>query len=309
MSRYLPIAMALLLVLLAFALVYNLKHHEDSRSVALQLGTFNRQQNCSIQPPFLSRLKIPQPIAIDLSQDRYRGLAFLFGQRLSRAIHLKAWERFDYFSGYVLDQKGNMYLTPMPYISVKPKTFDLQKNIYKLEGNSGKLSIWMSLDEVKAGSTNPFGIIAIAYDCDDDTLWVAAIDETDYTTQRGIIYHIDIKQKKILQRVKRIDALSLKLLHTQRGKYLLLGSARENTLCAFSVKEGKLSAVSHKIFSLPDANEHVRKIMVRGHNHLEIQTIPFAYTLLAQTAQQGVRSTYDAFWDVNTAQWKLSLKK
>ncbi len=308
MRRYLPVIMAFLVVSLGFYFVYSLKNSqkkEDSTSI----GNFDLRKTCAIQPLFLSKLKIPQPIAVDLSQDRYRGVAFLFGRNLSQAVHPKSWMRFDHFSSYILDPEGNMYLTPMPYISVNPNTFNLQKSIYKLDSNSGKLSRWMSIDEVKAGSNNPFGIIAIDYDCEDDTLWVSAIDESNYQQQKGVIYHIDIKHRTILQRIKGIDALSLKILYTTQGKYLLAGSARENLLYAFSMERGRLSSTPQTLLSLPDANEHIRKIIVRGKNHLELQTIPFSYTLIAQTVEQGIRTNYDAYFDTHSHKWKLIVKK
>ncbi len=308
MRRYFPIFLALLVLSLGFYAVHSLKK-DQQRVSSNSIGNFELRKTCAIQPLFLSKLKIPQPIAVDLSQDRYRGVAFLFGQNLSQAVHPKSWMRFDHFSSYILDPEGNMYLTPMPYISVNPNTFNLQKSIYKLDSNSGKLSVWMSINEVKAGSNNPFGIIAIDYDCDDNTLWVSAIDETDYSTQRGVIYHIDIKSKKILQRVEGIDALSLKLLQSDQGKYLLVGSARESLLYAFYIDGGMLSSTPQKLLALPDANEHIRKIMLRGKNHLELQTIPFSYTLIAQTVEQGIRTNYNAYFDIRLNSWKLSVKK
>ncbi|MCH9739580.1 MAG: hypothetical protein K0U38_01880 [Epsilonproteobacteria bacterium] len=309
MKKYLSIMTALFIVIASAFFVYQLKKQKETSKV-VNLGGFDIKQTCAIQPQFLAKLKVPQPIAVDLSQDRYRGVAFLFGRNLSQAVHPKSWERFDHFSSYILDPEGNMYLTPMPYISVKPTTFNLQKNIYRLDSHSGRLAIWMGIDEVKADSNNPFGIISIDYDCDDHTLWVSAIDETDYTTQRGVIYHIDVKSKEILQRVEGIDALSLKLLHTEQGKYLLAGSARENILYAYEINNAKLSTTPKKVLELPDANEHIRKILVRGKNHLELQTIPFSYTLIAQTVEQGgIRTNYDAKWDELLSLWELTQKR
>lgn len=305
MKKYLPIFLSMLIVGAAAYIAYQTKHQREAET-STDIGSFERQPSCSRQPNFLARMRIPQPIAIDLSQDHYKGLAFLYGVNLSQAIHTKAWERFDYFSTYALDPQGTMYLSPMPFISINSKTFDLQKNIYRLDSTSGNLDIWMTIDEVNAGSNNPFGIIALEYDCTDQTLWVSAIDESDYTTARGVIYHIDIATKTVLQRVEGVDALSLKLLQTQKGKYLLAGSARDNRLYAYAIQDQKLAAQGEKLLELQDANEHIRKIILRGNNHLELQTIPFTYTLIAQTTDQGVRTNYNAIWDTVSASWNLN---
>jgi len=105
-----------------------------------------------------------------------------------------------------------------------------------LDSRSGKLSIWRVIDEVSPSSTNPFGIRAIEYDIDNNRLWVSAIDRSDYHHQRGRLYLIDIESREILQRFEGYDILSLKMVKTDRGRYLLGGSARENIIYAFRIR-------------------------------------------------------------------------
>lgn len=310
MQKYLSIILSLLVLLSVFYYVKILK--EENSFIALNkeknIGNFTMLKSCARHPNFLNKLKIPQPIAIDLSQKQHKGLAFLYGQGLSKALHLKTWEKFDYFSTYALDPKGNMFLTPMPFISVKERTFEFQKNIYKLDTNSGKLSIWMNLENIHAGANNPFGIISLVYDCDDNTLWVSAIDETSYKRNRGVIYHIDVKSKKILQKVQGIDALTLQLVRSEKTKYLLLGNARKNELNALEIQNKMLSSELITLLRLPSFNEHIRKIKVRSKNLLELQTIPFSYTLIAETSGDDGRKYYTFKWDEYTLSWVLSVK-
>ena len=306
LKRYLPIIIAIFIVSIGTLWVINEKNSRKIKEEKpFDIGTFNRTRGCGRYPNFLAKLRVPQPIAIDLSQQRYKGLAFLYGRGLHHAVHLKTWETFDYFSTYALDPRGNIYLSPMPFVSVKPRTFEFQKNIYFLDTNSGNLSIWLSLDEVKATPSNPFGIIALVYDCDDDTLWVSAIDESSYDKGRGVIYHIDIASKKILQRVEGVDALSLALLKSSRGKFLLTGDARKSQLLAMEIKESMALANPIKLLELPSFLEHIRKIKVRGKNLLELQTIPFSYTLIAQTSEGEDRKYYRAVWQSGIGSWKI----
>ena len=307
LKKYFSIAIALLIVMIVALWAI---HEKNSKKIkeekTFNIGSFNRTRGCARYPHFLAKLRVPQPIAIDLSQRNYKGLAFLYGQGLNRAVHLKTWEAFDYFSTYALDPKGNMYLTPMPFVSIKEKTFELQKNIYFLDTNSGNLSVWKSLDEVEATPNNPFGIIALVYDCDDRTLWVSAIDKSSYDKGRGVIYHIDTISKKILQRVNGVDALSLALLKSSRGKYLLFGDARKNGLFSFKIQDKKLDFASKKLLELPSLNEHIRKIKIRGKNLLELQTIPFSYSLIAQTSRGEERVYYRAVWNERRGSWIIS---
>jgi len=307
MRRYLPIFIALLLVVVSTILVVHLKQKSKNSPVKIaHIGEFEKKRTCAIQPLFLSTLKVPQPIAVDLSQQKYRGVAFLFGPNLSQAVHPKSWKRFDHFSSYILDKKGNMYLTPMPYITIEPNTFKFQKSIYKLNSHSGKLSVWMTIDEVKAGANNPFGLIALDYDCEDNTLWVSAIDESNYTQSRGVIYHIDIESKKILQKIEGLDALSLKLIETQKGKFLLAGSSRDNALYAYEIKNRSLSTTFTKVLELPDFNQRIRKIDIGSKNSLRLQSIPFTYTLVAETGEDStVRENYHARWNPSLGKWEF----
>jgi hypothetical protein len=170
---------------------------------------------------------------------------------------------------------------------------------------TGKLSIFMNFDDVMPGPNNPYGVNTLAYDCDDKTLWIAAIDETDYQSQKGVIYHIDPNTKKILQRVDGFDALTLTLLQTTKAKYLLAGSAKDNALYAYKINDKSLSSNPVKLFELLNPNDHIRKIKIKANNQLELQAIPFSYTLIAQAAEQ-YRVIYDAKWNSETSKWTLS---
>ena len=309
LKKYLPIVIAIFIVSIGALWVISKKNSKKIKEEKIfDIGTFNRIRGCGRHPNFLAKLRVPQPIAIDLSQQRYKGLAFLYGRGLHQAVHLKTWEAFDYFSTYALDPRGNIYLSPMPFVSIKPKTFEFQKNIYFLDTNSGNLSVWLSLDEVKATPNNPFGVIALVYDCDDNTLWVSAIDESSYSKSRGVIYHIDTTSKKILQRIKGVDALSLALLKSSKGKFLLMGDARKSQLLAMKIKESRALVTPIKLLELSNSLEHIRKIKIKGENLLELQTIPFSYTLIAQTSDGEDRKYYKAVWQRNVLSWKFKIR-
>lgn len=64
----------------------------------------------------------------------------------------------------------------------------------------------------------------------------------------------------------------------------------------------QLSFQPQKILELANANEHIRKIKIKGTNQLEIQSIPFSYTLIAQTDKKD-RMYYDVRWDDITRVW------
>lgn len=308
-KKYLPILISLLIVALVAFLVFINKSKEPILKQKESIGGFKKQSSCARHPQFLSTLNVTHPITIDLSQQQFKGLAFLYGKNFSQVIHPKSWENFEHFSTYALDKQGNVFLAPMPFISIKPTTFNLQKNIYKLDSLTGRISIFIHFDEVLPSASNPYGIVSLVYDCTDETLWVSAIDESNYREEKGVIYHVDIKSKEILQKVEGTDALTLRLLKSKNGKFLLAGSARKNALYAFKIEQQKIVKDSKiKLLELPSANERIRKIKIKKENILELQTIPFSYTLVAETSDKKERKEYEVEWDDKGSQFRVMLK-
>jgi len=306
-KRYFPIAIALLFVMSGLYIVISkkaMKRHTLLETQTVDLGQFGTQKNCVQLPHFLKRMGTVPPVMIDLSQKHYYGIALLSGKNLQSVLHPKQWEQYGYLGTYTLDEQGNIFLVPMPFISIHPTTFNLQKNLYVLDSNTGKLSIFMKFDDVEPSANNPYGINAITYDCDDRTLWVSAIDKSDYQHQKGRIYHIDPAKRKVLETIHGFDALSLALLHTSTGKYLIAGSARDNGLYAYKFKQKKITKKPQKLLELPASNERIRKIRIRSKNRIELQSIPFTYSLIAQSTNKD-RRIYIAYWDPSVKKFKI----
>ena len=307
MKRLWPIAAALTVVvgLAAFVIVVKQQQEPSPDVRAFDFGTFSPSRTCSRPPRFLRRRHILQPVMIDLSQKHYTGVALRYGQNFTQVLHPKQWEQYAHFSTYALDTVGNLYLIPTPYISIHPTTFTLQKKLFRLDTTTGEVGIFMSFDDVHPRPDNPYGLSAITYDCEDHTLWVAAIDESDYRNQRGVIYHVDPTSKRVMQRVQGFDALTLRTVHTSKGKFLLAGSARDNGLYAFDIAGGKgLASTPHKLLELPDPNGHIRKINLQAENQLELQAIPFSYSLVAQAAKED-RTHFSAKLSPKKQNWQI----
>jgi len=315
MRRYLPIVLASVVVLLGAVWVVSEKKsvpkQEPQQKQVAPLcpfgDSFQKEVSKSPLPHFLHTLKLPQPFLIDLSQKEHRGLALYYGRGLRHLLHPKVWERYGHFSTYVLDKEGNLYLTPMPFISIEPQTFAWQKAIYRLESQTGKLKPWRILEEVEASASNPYGVTSIAYDKHDHTLWVGTLNGSTYTEQKGVIYHIDIASKRILGRIEGVDALSLQLLQGKQQRWLLIGSARGGELLAYGLECQEGVNTPQKLFSLPNTQMQIRKMRVIAPNTLLLETIPFSYTLITQSAKED-RVRYIAKWYPQRQKWEISLQ-
>jgi len=305
MKRFLPI---FIVILLLAGASYFLLFNEEKQEIAaapkqLVLEDFDKVRSCAILPPFLYRNGIRRPL-IDLSQQHYKGVAFLYGPKFSKVLHKKTWERFDALGTYTIDRYGNIYLTPNPFISINASTFNLQKAIYKMDKESAKLERWMEIDEITPTASNPYGLISVLYDCKDGTLWASAIDKSGYKGSRGRIYHINPKSKEVIEKIEGVDALTLAWLHTKKRRYLLIGSAIDNGLYAFRFENGKILKSPRKLFELPNPKLHIRKIKVAGKNRLYIEAIKFTYSLIAETTKQ-LRTHYMAVYDSDKKKWNI----
>lgn len=309
MKRVLPVLVVLLFLGgVGYFLLNDSPNVEKKESAkAFKLKEFNRVRSCAKIPQFLYSLGIKRPI-IDLSQLHYKGIAFYYGPKFNKVLHKKEWEVFDALGTYTIDNLGNIYLTPNPFISVHPSTFNLQKAIYKMDSKSGKLSRWMVIDDVKPNSTNPYGLISIVYDCDSSELIASSIDESNYKAQKGVIYQINPKTKTITDRVEGFDALTVNILHSKGAKYLLAGSARDNGVYAFVFNGDKLNPKAHKLFEIPNPRLRVRKIRVIGKNRLKIEAIKFNYSLVAETNKKQ-RFVYIAIYNPTNSTWKITEPK
>ena len=297
MKKLLPI-ISLLLVVLAGVYVVNLDSEQKGDSVVekankkieqnIKLASFDKRKSCAKRPKFLKSFKIKSAVMIDLSQRSAKGVSLLFGKDFRKFLHSPKWERFGYFGTYTLDIDGNIYLVPMPFVSIEKDTFEYQKNLYILDSSSAKLDIFMSFDDVNASNSNPYGLSAIAYDCKSDRFYISAIDSSTYDRANGRIYVVDRKSKKVIDKIDGFDALALTIVEDEKGaRYLLAGSARDDALYSYEITQDGLSQDRVKLLNVPTATQHIRKIRVKSKDILELETIEFSYSLIASSDDSG----------------------
>jgi len=306
-KKLIPIFTVLsILAVASYFLLFNDKS-SNKEIDSFKFPEFSKTRSCSSMPKFLYKAGVKRPI-IDLSQDHYTGIAFYYGKDFKKVLHQKNWERFEHLGTYTIDRNGNIYLTPNPFISIKPTTFNLQKAIYKMDSSSGKLERWLSIDEIKPTPTNPYGLISITYDCDNNSLYASAIDKSGYKGSRGRIYHINPKDKSYKEVIKNFDALTITILKAKNQKLLLAGSAIDNSLYAFNFKNNTIDPTPHKVLSLPSPELHIRKIKIVNKNTLKLEAIKFTYSLIAATDKK-TRFIYIATYNPEKNSWSIKEAK
>jgi hypothetical protein len=302
-----PILVSIVLVIIFGFLTYNYLYQEEKVNQISQFkGDFKRVRSCKILPKFLAQ-KARKGIIIDLSQQKFKGVAFWYGSQKKELFYNKDWAKYGYFGTYTIDKFGNIYFAPMPMISIEKDTFEAQHWIYEMD-RKGDLTKWLRIDEVVPSNSNPYGIISLDYDCDDNSLWVSSIDKSNYTEEAGRIYKIDIKDKKVISKWEGYDVFTIKIMKTSEGKYLLFGSAREPALFSWKIENGLLTEIPQKLFELPDPTMRIRKIRVIGTNRLSLEAIKFTYSLIAESSDD-YRYHFIAVWDSKKESWKIEKLK
>ncbi len=295
MRRYLPIVVALVAVAGLFIYV-----ELSKKSTSELIEGLSRPKNCSKPPQFFDNPKVARSVVIDLSQQRFKGIAFIHGQD---SLYSKQWGQYGHFGTYALSDSGDIYLAPMPFISIKENTFDLQKNLYKLDSKSAKLSVFMHFDSVEPARSNPFGIISVLFDCQDRSLWVSAIDKSSYSTQAGRVMHVDLESREVIDQIDGFDAFTITLADTDHGRVLLAGSAYEPSLYAIPIDSADQKPI--KLFDLLDSNKRIRKIKIIDRDKLLLQVVDFSYSLVAMSSDR-YREEYVASYS-GSGSWHIDL--
>ena len=292
MKRWIPIGIvaAILAIVGVIAVQYVQQHQAatpDHATKPKHVRVFHRpiypQQRCAGVPKFLASLGIRRPI-IDLSQQHAKGVLLWYGRGFTQRYHPKAWERYGPMGTFTLDRAGNIYTAPNPFVSIEKETFAQQRRLYRIDGETGTLGIWKTFDDVHPSGQNPYGVVSVVYDCTDDTLWVAAIDESDFHAERGVIYHVDTQDKHVIERIEGIDALTLALGQSENGRVLLVGSARNPSIEAIAISTN--NPVRYLVTHFNEPSLRARKIKIRPNGDLYVEAIPFRYNLVVQSSDR-----------------------
>jgi len=307
-KRWIPVIAALLLVGVGAWLVFT-QTQPTAASVATQEATVDfpivPQQRCARLPRFVKRIS-PTPVMIDLSQKEATGVALRYGPKFADMYHPPSWARFGHMGTYTADVYGNLYLAPMPFISVKSDTFRRQQALYRIDAKSGKLEEWMRFEDVKPDAHNPYGIVSVVYDCSDHTLWVSAVDQSTYEEAKGRIYHIDIKTRTVLKTVRGVDALTLAIGYVEGRKVLLFGNAKDPTLELYDIRNDRRMLVVR----FDDPQLRVRKIRMYTPEAMKVELIAFRYSLVAASSERlQERTVVYVKFDRSERKWRTLRKK
>lgn len=201
------------------------KQSIDKLPAQFSLGMVN---DCRNTPQFIHQLNMQQP-AIDSKQYGHQGGLLI--RDIVNHQHTwqhDSWQLSGFIGGFDRDKTGQIYVAPLPYVSLENNPPALQNQLYVIDNKSAEMSLFLKLPSLQMpNNKNPFGTMGLFYDCDTHSLYVSSIAGSTPKTQNGSIYQIDLTSNTIVSEFANTDAIGLGVFNTLKGKKLYYGSARE----------------------------------------------------------------------------------
>jgi hypothetical protein len=280
-------------------------------------GTVEYQDNdCKSQGAFIKNVGFnPARSALSTSENRKMGLVLIqFNEKGDttnggkKIYQHPSWKTAGWLGPILIDPQGNCFVGPIPVINLLDNPPAKQNTIYKVDASTGEMKMFMELPVAENISpTNPYGILAFAYLCETNTLYISTVQGSTRDTEKGFIYAVDATTGKIIDKISNIDAIGMGISYISGKRRLYFGSAR--TPDVYSVvlaKDGKFNGNPSLEFSIADlgprGDDKVRRIKFdKTTGYMQIYAVEFNYNLTAPTEKQ--ESIYAFAWSEETQKW------
>jgi outer membrane protein assembly factor BamB len=278
-----------------------------------------QNNDCKSQGAFIKSIGFnPARSALSTSENRKMGLVLIqFNENGDttnggkKTYQHPSWKTAGWLGPILIDPQGNCFVGPIPVINLLDNPPAKQNTIYKVDANTGEMKMFMELPVAENISpTNPYGILAFAYLCESNTLYVSTVQGSTRDTEKGFIYAIDATTGKIIDKISNIDAIGIGISYMSGKRKLYFGSAR--TPDVYSVvlsKDGKFRGNPSLELSIndlgPRGDDKVRRIKFdKTTGYMQIYAVEFNYNLTAPTEKQ--ESIYSFAWNNDTQKWEYN---
>ncbi|MEE9447210.1 MAG: hypothetical protein V3V09_04575 [Arenicellales bacterium] len=266
---------------------------------------------CRRNPAFIAINGLRQPVAVDTKQSRYLGPVFRELRANGRLFRDESWAEVGHVGPVVFDRRGNMYVIPVPAVSLDVNPLEKQNRVYKVDSKTAKLSVFAQLpNHERVNARNPFGVLGITYDCETDSLYVSSVAGSEPNRERGVIYQLNIKTGEVLDQLQNVDAIGLGAFNYAKQKRLFYGSARNSGVYSVRLnKQGGFGSDVRYEFALNEFDQgnstKAKKIRFRrsesGKHLMVVSELAFDFRLFAETASGTKKYIFE--YDSNQQKW------
>jgi len=265
--------------------------------------------SCKRSPLFPTKHGMKAPFAVDLRQGtEFRGLRIIEARRNGKYLQLPGWDKFGYLGLYSLDDKGNIFTNPLPYVSIDINPPKEQNRILKVDARTGEMSVFMNLPSTNPPSAkNPFGVIGLEYDCTTKSLYATSVAGSTYRKEYGKIFQINPDTKKILDTYDNLDAMGVTIFAGNTGRRVYIGLARKPEVYSIGLDEqGGFKDDLRFEFSLKDVpgGTDVKAHRMRiNDNIMTLKAREFSYSLIS--ASVSMRTIFKYKYNPNKDKWEF----
>ena len=241
---------------------------------------------CQQLPTFAGRVGLGDRVFIDTTQQTFTGVA-LQDAATGQIYQDPTWDDAGTVGPHVVDSDGNIYVVPVPQVSLFDNLPEEQNKIYRIDTNTGIMSEYLDLPWAQPPSVaNPFGAVGLAFDCDTNSIYVSTLAGSTPKEDLGRIYRVDVTSGEIVDQLDNIDVLGLGVFNGADGKRLYYGSARAPEVHSIPLDtNGDFTSEPRFEFSLAmlqgGSYDNAHRIRFTRDNQMEVKAIGFAYRLMA----------------------------
>lgn len=266
----------------------------------------------STQAPFMVELGFSRSTALDTRARYVQGAMlreFDAQGNIVRSHQDPSWTQAGYLGAYTVDRAANIYLAPMPFISLLENPPEKANIIQKIDAETGIMAPLVDLPA--AAPLTPqsvYGLTDLIYDCDTGMLYASSVMGSTYDRIAGRVFQVDPATGEILSMLEGIDAFSLDIFNTSYGKRLYIGSARVPEIYAIALDAtggftGELSTAL-TLYNLGyHQDERPRSLTFQGTDRLIVNMLQFDFNLVAATESRQTVLEYGYLAEDDT--WAL----
>ncbi|MEN9548769.1 MAG: hypothetical protein RIR12_1360 [Bacteroidota bacterium] len=258
------------------------------------------ENNCKQNPAFIASVGYnPSKSYLSTSEERVMGLQLIESEmpgnpqaRVIRKYQHPSWRKAGWLASITLDEKGNIYTSPAPFINILDNPIANNNTIYKVDNATGEMNEFLKLPFADSiNIENPYGIIGMAYLCESQTLYVSSVAGSKRHTEKGNIYAVNAITGKIIDKITNVDAMGMGINYKRGKRELYYGSGRSSNINVIQLTaSGKFSGTPTVAFSIanlgPRGDDKVRKIKTDQFGNLIVYGVEFNFNLIAPREKQ-----------------------
>ncbi len=274
--------------------------------------------NCKLVPPFASRLGFNTKNSyFSTSEKKMMGLVLIEAADILnpqagvvKKYQDSSWKKAGWLAPIQLDDRGNIFTAPAPFINVLNNPYADQNTVYRVNGQTGKMDPFLKLPLPDSTTDqNPYGIIGIVYLCETGSLYISTIAGSDRNHERGIVYQVNASTGKIENKLTGMDILGMGIAYTNGERRLYFGKARTPEVFSIGLdKNGNFIDKPKAAFSLsglgPRGDDKVRRIKTDKDGNLEVYGMEFGFNLIAPSEKQ--ETIYKFIYNEEKHNWEYA---